>query len=170
MVGRAKTSYDNFQVNYNINGFGKDIKIYINDNMIYMKNGEEKYKASATEEDLENYNLGQIPRNETLIEMLESAKNSLGGLTYEKGEKNGRIYYRMSGIMVSNEGIHIELPLDLYVAFENDKLVEYSIKTFALFAYLEYTVYRSDEPLTLPSNFDDYEYNSTIFKEGIYVN
>ena len=146
--------------------------VYIKDNKVYMNTSEGKYMTSyeGTEE-LEYIEItSEMPSAEDLLEQLDMINSVESGLKFEKAEKDGKIYYHISGLAIIDEenefgSFNMEIPIDLHLTFENDKLVSYKYKTMMLFVYMEFEVNLTTTPIEFPEDLDTYIENDDIFFE-----
>lgn len=143
----------------------EDNEVYIKDNVIYVSTPDGKFKTEISSEDelFESEITQYMPTTEGLLEQIDVVCDSESGLKFEKGEKDGKTYYHIYGVSVLSEGFTIEMPIDIYLTFENNELVSYSYKTFMLFIYMEIEVNMSEETIEFPDNFESYVTNDSFF-------
>lgn len=166
------TTNDEYKAKYSIESSEDNCDIYIKNNVIYSNDGTNKYKATFDSfEEIEELEMAaQLPDVDQLLEQVEMIYSAEEGLKFEKGHLDGRDYYHVSGVAVINENeggfsLDMEMPIDLYLTFENNTLVSYKYKTMFFIMIMEFEVEAYSGEIEFPEDLDTYIENKDAFIE-----
>lgn len=154
---------NSLQVKFEMTSPEENEQIYIKDNVAYLNDGTNKYKATFnSDQDMEEFiEVGNLPTTEMLLEQIDMILASQEGLKFEKGTLDGNDYYHIYGTPKFAQedpmfSFNVEVPVDLYLTFENGQLVSYKFKTILLFFVTEFEVAGYNGEITFPEDLDSY--------------
>lgn len=161
--GAISLENNNLQAKFKMISDDTNADIYVRDNTIYMNSNNERYKATFdSEQNLDDFEMMEkIPNLNALLEQIDLICSSEEGLTFEKGEKDGKDYYHIYGITEINEeddgfSFNMTMPIDLYLTFKNGKLVSYKYKTMVFIMVMEFEVETFSGNIEFPADLDSY--------------
>ncbi len=154
----------NLQAKYSMVGMEENVSMYIKDNVVYMNDGTNKFKAtfdSALEMEMEGVTTN-IPTTDTFLQNIDMICAADSGLKFEKGTLSGKDYYHIYGVP-SYEGI--EMPIDMTLIIKDNQLVSYKYKVVMFFVLAEFEVEVYDGIIEFPADLYTYIENKDAILE-----
>jgi hypothetical protein len=163
---------EEIEAKYTMKAGESTTNVYIKDSAIYLNSAEGNFKMTYdSESELQATDFtSSLPSTESLMQQIDMVIEAPTGLKFEKAENDGNIYHHIYGeVSISEEegsfSVDMEMPIDLYLTFKDNKLVGYKYKTFMLFVYMEIEISESTEAIEFPTDLNTYIENEDAFFE-----